>query len=265
MLKQAHALLIRNPPFNTGIVQGGILMIASRQLFSTLLFCGFASLAHAQDSQPSSTPTPTPQPTPAPIAALVEQGGPPQTGFQLQARMSTQLGLASLITPGFSMGYRTGKVVISAELGVTAGQASFLDPVNGDDSISGSLIHVMPAISYDFWQSSDGRARLNFIGGIGFGVGKVTEESSFDDDGDPATPLITSTFESSATFLPTLAGIGGDYYLHRNFAVGVEAGAQLPILLSSQSENDGVVEEIDLNAGAESLHGMIRFTFVAGK
>src|SRR5882672_8065663 len=162
-----------------------------------------SSFARAQPAPPEP-PAPPPAP-PIAIAAAEPAGGPPQTGFQLQARMPTQFGLTTLITPGFTAGYRSGNLVIGAELGFTAGKVS-----DNNNSTSVLLYHLMPVIYLDVWQSTDGRARLNLVGGAGYGQGKVTTQSS------------TSTSESSASFIPLLAGIGGDYYLHKNFAIGLE-------------------------------------------
>jgi hypothetical protein len=170
--------------------------------------------------------------------------GPPATGFQIQARLPTQIGFSSFITPGFSIGYRTGNLVIGAEVGATAGS---LEDNGQTDSFR--LIHIMPMLYLDVWQSDDGRARLNLVGGAGIGQGKITSTTTM------------STSETSATFIPVLAGLGGDYYLHRNFALGVEFGAQLPILVGVT--DNGMDRQ--LKGGVESLHGMIRVTFVTGR
>jgi len=233
----------------------------SKRLALIVLLLGLPSIALAQPTEPPPDPnagapaplpppqTPPPtyvaQPVAAPVAPVVgEIGGPPQTGFQLQARMATQLGLTSIITPGFSVGYRTGNMVIGAELGFTAG--SLEDDTTTD---SFSLIHIMPMIYFDVWQSRDGKARLNLVGGAGFGKGTLTSET------------MGMKTEASATFIPVLAGIGGDYYLHKNFALGVEVGAAVPILTSV--EDDGM--DVGLSGSTQSLHGMIRFTFVTGE
>lgn len=185
---------------------------------------------------------------PAGAPPVEPAGGPPQRGVQLQARMTTQLGVSSVLSPGFSFGYRYGAIVIAAQLGMAVGQ---LDDTDGA-SLSASMIHLMRMIYYDAWTSADGRARLNLVGGLGFGTGTITDQ--------PAPGGGGTTQEVTATFIPVLAGIGGDYYLHRNFALGVEAGAEVPILTSV--EEDGM--EI-LSGGAMALRGMIRITFVTGE
>src|SRR5438309_62784 len=133
-----------------------------KRLLMAIVGCG-SSFALAQPA-PSAPPAFPPVSSPATVAAEGEHGGPPQTGFQIQARMSTNLGLTNIITPGFSMGYRTGNIVISAELGLLVGSVT-----SGNTTDSVTLVHVMPAISYDVWQSDDGRARMNVIGGVGIG------------------------------------------------------------------------------------------------
>ncbi|MDB4955713.1 MAG: hypothetical protein JWO36_3282 [Myxococcales bacterium] len=219
-----------------------------KRLLVGAVVCG-SSFALAQPAPvPSAPPSFPPTSSPATVPAEIEHGGPPQTGFQIQGRMSTNLGLTDIVTPGFSMGYRTGNMVISAELGLIVGSLT-----SGTLTDSVYLIHLMPAISFDVWQSDDGRARMNVIGGIGIGQGKLKSERT-----DPMNPSIS---ESTATYLPVLAGIGGDYYLHKNFALGVEAGAELPFLLSVS--NNGTDQNV--KGGIQSLHGLLRVTFITGR
>src|SRR5206468_1491384 len=111
------------------------------------------ALAFAQaptTAPPSATPA-----TPAPEG--------PADGFQLQARLPTQFGVSSLISPGFTVGYRMGRFVIGGEIGLLAGRLS----ENGTTD-SFYLVHLMPVMYYDIWESDDGRARLNIVAGIGF-------------------------------------------------------------------------------------------------
>ena len=188
-----------------------------------------------------------------PPPALDATGGPPQEGWQLQARLPTNFGVDSLISPGFTIGRRVGKIVIGAEVGLTGGKLSTDNGAGSTSSESVLLLQIVPMIYDDIWQSIDGRARLDLVAGIGYGRGSVTSENN---DGMGNT---TST-DSTATILPIILGVGGDYYLHRNFAIGVEFGADIPVLLSVQS--DGMDQH--LSGALESARGLIRFTFVTG-
>ena len=111
----------------------------------------------------------------------------------------------------------------------------------------------MPVVYVDVWESDDGRARMNLVGGLGYGRGSVTSDTN---DGMGGT----NTSDATVQYLPVLAGIGGDYYIGRNFALGCEFGAEVPILLSVAS--NGTDEHISGNL--ESVRGLIRFTFVTG-
>lgn len=174
---------------------------------------------------------------------MPDKGGPPRSGFQIQGRMATQLGFASLVSPGFSLGYRRGNWVFGGELGITAGSLE-----DGDTTDSFSLVTLMPMVYYGLWDSRDGRARLDVVGGIGIGKGKLTSETA------------GTTTESTADIVPLMLGVGGDYYLHKNFALGVEVSFYLPVL--GKVEDGGM--DVGIKGGTQSLHGLLRFTFVTG-
>ncbi len=105
----------------------------------------------------------------------------------------------------------------------------------------------------DMWKSPDGKARMNFVGGIGIGRGSESNDSTDGMGGSTHS-------EATVTFLPILAGIGGDYYFSPNFALGMEVSGEVPVLLSVKS--NGVDEHVSGNL--ESIHGMLRVTFVVG-
>jgi len=205
----------------------------------------------------NETPPPPPHPVPIEVPRVViapptpeprapESGGPPWHGFQIQGRMPTQLGLTSIITPGFSVGYRTNKVVIGLQLGISEGKLS-----NDSETNAFQLYSAMPTISDDLWLSADGRARMNVVVGIGYGRGSLQSTD---------TANMQPTSESDISFLTTLLGLGGDYYLSPNFALGVEIAAEIPVVLSV-TENG---MDQSLGGFADAVHGVFRVTFVAG-
>jgi hypothetical protein len=228
-------------------------------VFASLL--GVHSLAMAQvvpETQPSGPPNPSVGASESSSITIEDpEGGPPAKGFQIQGRMSTNVGLSSILSPGFSLGYRAGKVVIAAELGMTAGKVK----EGAIDVQAGNFITFTPMVAYDIWQSYDGRARLNIIAGAGIGQGRVNETFQVDNDGD-GIPETTEESSQVATIVPVIAGIGGDYYLHKNFALGVEASVNAPILVSVK--DDGVDLADDFNASTQAIHGLLRITFVTG-
>ena len=179
-------------------------------------------------------------------------GGPPDA-WQMQARLPTTFGVDNLINPGFAFGHRSGSVVLGAELGVTGGKLTTDNSSGRSTSDTLLLLQVLPMIYVDVWHSRDGRARMNLVGGLGFGRGSVTTENT-------DAMNLTTTSTTSVLFMPILAGIGADYYLSRNFALGVELSAEIPIVLSVTSDNT----DQKIGGALESMHGMIRFTVVIG-
>jgi hypothetical protein len=68
------------------------------------------------------------------------------------------------------------------------------------------------------------------------------------------------TTTSSAEVVPLLLGVGGDY-LHKNFALGVEVSVYLPVL--GKVEDGGM--DLGIKGSTQSVHGLLRFTFVTGE
>jgi hypothetical protein len=215
------------------------------------------TLASAQPTEPvAGAPAPPPVVAPPPEAPppppAPASGGPPDA-WLMQARLPTTFGIDSLIDPGFAIGHRSGAVVLGAQLGLTGARLTNTSSSGSSSSDSLLLLQVMPMIYLDVWHSRDGRARMNLVGGLGFGRGSVTTENT------DSMNLTTST-TTSVLFMPILAGFGGDYYLTPNFALGVELSAEIPIVLSVT--NDGTDQKI--GGALESVHGLIRFTLVLG-
>ncbi len=209
------------------------------------------SVAIAQPSEPEPAVA-TPQPVAVALPVPPARTGP-LDAWQLQARLPTNFGVDSLINSGFVISHRSGAITLGAEIGLTG--AKLTDDNPGGDSTTDSLLlfQVMPMIYVDVWHSRDERARLNLVGGLGIGRGSVTTETT-------DTMNLTTTSTTSILFMPVLAGIGGDYYVSPNFAVGVELSAELPIVLSVSSDNT----DEKIGGALESVHGIIRFTFVVG-
>ncbi len=212
-----------------------------------------------EEPPPPPAPAPAPEPpppTPAEVPHAViappaeppapEPTGPPAHGFQIVGRMPTQLGLTSVITPGFSIGFRMNKVVLGLQLGVTEGKLS-----NDSTTDAFQLYSAMPTISDDLWLSADGRARMNVVVGVGYGKGSIQTTD---------TANMQPTTESDITFLPTLVALGGDYYLSPNFALGVEIAAEIPVVLSVTQNGMDQSE----SGFADAVHGVFRITFIAG-
>jgi hypothetical protein len=219
-----------------------------RQLLLGLLVA-VPSVAFAQDP-PAGMPAPVmiQPPPPAPTTTG------PADGWQFQARMSTGIGVDSIISPGFSIGHRADGLTIAAEIGLTGGKFATDNGAGSTNTTSVMLYSIMPMAYLDVWKSPDGRARFNILAGVGYGHGTVTADSN---DGMGGT----SHTESTVTFAPLLGGIGGDYFLSPNFGLGIELSAEVPLLLSVQS--NGMDQHV--SGQLESLHGLLRATFIIGQ
>jgi hypothetical protein len=229
-----------------------------RTLVATAIALAVPSVALAQPSEPAPAPPapvapPVPAPAPPPAPPMMAPAAPPLDAWQLQARLPTNFGVDSLINSGFVIGHRSGNMVIGAEIGLTGGRVTSDNSGGGSTSDSVLLFQIMPMIYVDLWHSRDERARLNLVGGLGIGRGSLTEDRT-------DSMNLTSASTSSILFMPILAGIGGDYYISPNFAVGVELSAEVPIVLSVTSDST----DQKIGGAIESLHGMLRFTFVIG-
>ncbi len=161
------------------------------------------------------------------------------SGLQIQARMGGDIVTQTATSPGFTLAHRNDNLA----LGVGLGFRAFSGKVE-DEKVSGNMFQLNPIIYYDIGRSEDGLARMNLVGSIGYGRGSI------DADGDDGT----------VTFLPVLAGLGGDYFLHPNFALGVEAG--INIIFLTGVEADG--EKVDASFSTQLLYGLVRYTFISG-
>ena len=197
-----------------------------------------------------------------PAAVRAEEAGSrPASGFVFQARMPTLGSLTGSLfgTPGFLVGRRSGGLTIGAGLGL-----SRLVVEVGDEETSLTVWQVQPMLQYDVWTSSDGLTSLDLVGGVGYGRASVeaTETavqcgagsggSSCNEEHDQIT--------AHGTVIPIRAGLGGNHFLSRHFALGLEAGWEM--LMLSDLEAEG--EEIDGSFSSHLFYGLIRATIVAG-
>jgi hypothetical protein len=173
-------------------------------------------------------------------------------GFVVQPRIETQSSLLGgvLGSPGFLLGYRTGNVTVG--IGGNFTRTSLSTTATGattSDDLALTTFQVMPSIAYDVWHSADGRARFNLTGAVGYGHASVNVTSGG-----------TSTNDLSIGYVPFRLGVGADYFLSRNFALGGEAGFQSKILTSATQA--GMNQNVSVSDSAG--YGAIRLTFVIG-
>jgi hypothetical protein len=175
------------------------------------------------------------------------------SGFVIQPRIETQSSLLGgfLGNPGFLLGYRAGSLTVGIGGNFTRTALSTTDATTTpatSQELSLVTYQVMPSVAYDVWHSPDGRARFNLLGAVGYGHATVSSKTN------------TSTTDASIGFVPFRLGLGADYFLSRNFALGGEAGFQSKILTSADVSG----QSQDISVSDSAGYGAIRMTFVVG-
>ena len=207
---------------------------------SALVFALVLSVPLAASAQDPAVPPP-------PGSA---DAGPAQ-GLALQIRIGSPalLGAQSLLSPAFTLGYRTENITIGVGVLFSGVSAS----VESDDT-SGLLIGAMVVGSVQLWQSPDLRTRVDATLGAGFASASLTITDTFDDGTGP----VTEESNASATLIPVLVGVGGDHFLVPTFGIGAEIGFQ-GAFVTGVSVDD---EDLDTSLSAYGLTAVLRFTFV---
>jgi hypothetical protein len=223
-------------------------------LSCVLLGLSFSSVAFAQ--------------TAATSPAVAGDGGH-ATGFMLQGRLQTQASLLSLAGPGFLIGYQGKPFALGLQLGLTRVGISETPTGRPENSASVLMYQIVPTAMYDFWHSADGRARGNVIGGVGYGRASVSVTSSSQDcvaDGNGGQTCTDSSEEQKvgAGFIPVMLGIGGDYFLGKNFALGLEGGFQGLFVTGLDNQSNGTTTDIAASANMQFAYGAVRATLVLG-
>lgn len=210
----------------------------------------FASLASAQEVAPAPAAT----------------GDGHASGLMVQGRMQAQGGLLSVGGgPSFLLGYQGPSYAVGLGLGLT--RIGFSAGNDGSGSVT--LFQIMPTALIDVWRSSDGRARANLIGGIGYGRASVSvtdtgQDCTFDNLGNEVCTASNDEQKVSAGFLPVMLGFGGDYFLARNFALGAEVGLQGAFTLGIDTTSNGVSRSVEGSGNLQLAYGALRATFVLG-
>src|SRR5688500_1368522 len=139
----------------------------------------------------------------------------PAQGLALQIRLGSPalLGAQSLLTPAFTLGYRTENITIGVGVLFSGLNASV-----EDSDTSGLLIGAMVIGSVQLWPSPDLRTRVDASVGAGFASASLTVTDTSDDGTGP----VTEESSASATLIPVLVGVGGDHFLVPSFAIGAE-------------------------------------------
>lgn len=180
--------------------------------------------------------------------------------------MQTQTSLLSVFGgPGFLAGYQGDSFAAGLGLGLTR-----LGLSSGGSSVALTLFQISPTVLFDVWRSSDGRARANLVGSVGYGRASYSVTDKYQNcffDGSTGNETCTTDKSESggaATLIPVTLGLGGDYFLSRNFGLGLEAGFQGTFVAAVDSRSDGSSESVDAGADSEAMYGLIRASLVLG-
>ena len=200
-------------------------------------------------------------------AASAEAAATPghATGMMIQARVQAQSSLLSVGGTGFLVGYQAPSFALGLGLGLTRIGVS-----SGGQSGNVMLFQVAPTAIIDVWHSSDGRARANIIGSVGYARASLTASGGTSEEctggsNAPATcTTSTSSGTASASLIPVSLGFGGDYFLGRNFALGAEFGVQAMFLAGASVSQSGSSSSVDAGGDLEMAYGALRATFVLG-
>ena len=250
-------------------------ILAAVGVLSSLTITGFAS---AQEAEPEAgaeaAPAASTRGASAAIATTSSEAAAPNeaaatpghaTGMMIQARVQAQSSLLSIGGTGFLVGYQAPSFALGLGLGLTRVGVS-----SGGQSGNVMLFQVAPTAIIDVWHSSDGRARANIIGSVGYARASLTASGSTSEEctGGSNTPTTcttsTSSGTASASLIPVSLGFGGDYFLGRNFALGAEFGVQAMFLAGASVSQSGGSSSIDAGGDLEMAYGALRATFVLG-
>ncbi len=203
--------------------------------------------------------------TPVPPAGSPESESSAATGFMAQTRVEGLL--SGLFSPGIVLGYQGETLALG--VGASAARASVGD---SDSEAALTAWQLMPQLQWNAWSSRDGRVRAGLLGAVG--IGQLRESDTFTStivdetsgEAGATTKSSNKTRESSTTvtYLPLRLSLASDYFVHRNFAVGFELGAQAGVELSTERESGGSSSSKEIDVSLASAFGAVRLTAVLG-
>ncbi len=171
------------------------------------------------------------------------------SGFMIQGLVG------GAVTPASFGPWSTGALRIGAMLdtmAISANVSFFAYAEPKGDYYGVHLLTFGPDIEWFVWSSADGAARLYLMTGFNLGAGIFEDKAYYDPYEEPTVD------ETEADFIGGFGlGLGGHYFLHRNFALGVEIGSRTLFIDYSDAPSDEVV-------AISSLYAALSITFVAG-
>ena len=203
------------------------------------------------------------------------QNEAPASGFAFWIRVPGTSGQeftsSSLANPRFAVGFRTGRLQLGVGVGHTmlrlADRDSFEFTTPGGTIVSGTtedetratLYQIGPTVLLDIWRSGDQRTRANIAAGLSIGRLSVTDRNEFVDF--PSGVVMSDEQKTTGSLLGFHIAFGGDYFLHRNFALGAEAGYQ-GVALRNIKEDVVPPPSDRFTVGANGTYVALRVTLV---
>lgn len=192
-----------------------------------------------------------------PAGATAQEDGP-ATGFSIWARVAQssvqELAASASGSPEFTIGRRGEKVSLGLAMGLVTLRVTDRDDFGtgvSESKTTATLFQLGPDVLIRMWESAD-RQTLGSIA-LGATIGRL---SAKDEDSFTGSP--TSESKVSGTLFGFRAGVGGDHYFGRHFALGVEAGLQATF--ATGVEEEGSTQTIGVGAGG--AYGAFRITLV---
>lgn len=197
---------------------------------------------------------------------LVSQEAPsPARGLTVWVRAgggsAAELAGSAVAAPQLAIGSRSGSITLGIGLGVSRVSASDESQYNATDrsteDLTATLFQVGPEALIDVWRSADGRTRGNVSAGVAYGRVKATDRT-VDVFGGSTN---TSESSTSGAMYTVRLGIGGEHWLHPNFALGFEAG--LRFTAASDLKEEGTATTSGF--GAAGSYAALRAQVVFGR
>jgi hypothetical protein len=162
-------------------------------------------------------------------------------------------------SPQFYVGYRGSRATVGLGVGMTVAGVSSTYVSRGqqvEDELSATMFQLGPAGSVDLWSSADGLTRGSIAAGVSLGRLSLVEDDQWVDFHGV---LRTEQYKFTGTLLGVFVGLGGDHFLHRHFAIGVEGGVRAHFALDLAEEDTNDQVGLSANGAYGAIKAMVVF------
>ena len=193
-----------------------------------------------------------------PVANASAQVQPPATGFSIWARLAQssvqELAASASGSPEFTIGFRGATFSFGLGLGLAKLRVTDKDvfgPDVSETTTTATLFQIGPDVLWNVWNSADQRTLGNVV--LGATIGKLSAKVE-----DTFNGTVTNEDKVSGTLYGLRAGLGGEHFFDRHFAIGVEGGFQANF--ATGIEEEGATRTIGV--AANGAYGALRVTVV---